>query len=71
MAQFVGNASQQRFEISEHTGREINAPSLQAGKGKFGLVRMKAVAHLQKFLMSENDDGQPFVGIRGVAKVVG
>ena len=60
MAQFVGNASQQRFEISEHTGREINTPSLQAGKGKFGFVRMKTVAHFQKFLVFQNDHGQAF-----------
>ena len=44
VAQLVGNASQQRLEISEHARREVNASSQHAGEGKFGLVRMKAVS---------------------------
>jgi hypothetical protein len=32
---------------------------------------MKALAHFQKFLMFENDNGQPFIGIRDVSKLVG
>ena len=70
VAELMGNASQQRLEISEHAGREVNAPGLQAGKGKFGLVRMKALAHFQKFLVFQNDHSQPFVGVWSVAKLV-
>src|ERR1700730_10550754 len=40
MAELMSNTSHQRLKIPEHTGREVNSPSLQAGKGKFGLVRM-------------------------------
>src|SRR5207244_13572072 len=71
MAQLMRNTSQQRLEIPEHTGREVNAPGLQAGEGKFRLVRMKGLAHSQEFLVFENDNGQPFIGVWGVAKIVG
>ena len=71
MAQLMRNASPQRLEIPEHPSREVNAPRLQAGKGEFGLVGMKGLADCQEFLVFENDNGQPFVGVRGVAKIVG
>src|SRR6266567_4262149 len=48
----MGNASQQRLEISEHTGGEVNAPGQQAGEGKFRLVRMKGLANFQEFLVA-------------------
>jgi len=47
-----GNASQQRLEIPEHMGGEVMRPGLQAGKGKFGFVRMKTLAHFQNFWCS-------------------
>jgi hypothetical protein len=71
VAELMGNASQQRLKIPEHTGREINSPGLQAGEGKFRLVRMKGLAHFQEFGLSENDNGHPLIGIWSVAKVVG
>jgi len=71
VAEFMGNASQQRLKIPEHTGREVNAPGLQAGESKFRLVRMKGLAQLQEFLVFENDNVQPLIGVRGVAKIVG
>ena len=71
MAELMSNTSQQRLKIPEHTGRKINSPSLQAGEGKFGLVCMEGVAHLQEFLVFQNDHGQPFIGVWGVAKIVG
>jgi hypothetical protein len=71
VAEFMCNTSQQRLKIPEHAGREINSPGQQAGKSKFRLVCMKALAHFQKFLMFENDNGQPFIGIRDVSKLVG
>jgi len=67
----MGNASQQRLEIPEHTGGEINSSGLQAGEGKFRLVRMKGLAHFQKFMVFENYNGQPFIGVWGAAKIVG
>ena len=66
----MGNASQQRLEISEHTGGEVNAPGPQAGKGKFGFVRMKGLAHYQEFLVFENDNGQPVIGVGGPTQIV-
>jgi len=71
MAQLMRNASQQRLEIPEHTAREVDSPGLQAGEGKFRLVRMKGLAHFQKFVVFENYNGQPFIGVWGVAKIVG
>src|SRR5207253_7087822 len=71
VAELMGNTSQQRIEIPEHTGREINSSGLQAGEGKFRLVRMKGLAHFQKFVVFENYNGQPFIGVWGVAKIVG
>jgi hypothetical protein len=53
----MGNASQQRLVIPEHTGGEVNAPRQQAGEGKFCLVRMKGLANFQEFLVFENDNG--------------
>jgi hypothetical protein len=70
VAELMGNASQQRLEIPEHTGGEVNAPGLQAGKGKFRLVRMKSLAHFQEFGLFENDNGQPFIGVGGPTKIV-
>ena len=70
MAELMGNASQQRLEIPEHTGGEVNAPGLQAGKGKFGFVRMKGLAHFQEFLVFENDNGQPVIGVGGATQIV-
>jgi len=71
VAELMGNTSQQRIEIPEHTGREINSSGLQAGEGKFRLVRMKGLAHFQKFVVFENYNGQPFIGVWGAAKIVG
>jgi hypothetical protein len=71
VAEFMSNTSQQGLKIPEHTGRKINSPSLQGGKGKSGLVRMKGLTHFQKFVVFENDNCQAFIGVRGVAKVVG
>jgi hypothetical protein len=70
MAQLMGNASHQLLKIPEHTGREINSPALQAGESKFGFVCMKGIAHVQEFLVFENDNAHPFIGIWGVAKFV-
>src|ERR1700730_4511128 len=70
VAELMSNTSQQRLKIPEHTGREINSPGLQAGESKFGLVRMKTLAHFQEFLVFENDNGQPFIGVWGIAKLV-
>jgi hypothetical protein len=56
---------------SPNTGREIDSPGLQTGKGKFGFVRMKGLAHFQKLPVFENHNGQPFIGIWGVAKILG
>ena len=69
VAELMCNASQQRLEIPEYTGRQVNSPGLQAGEGKFGFVCMKGVAQFQEFLMLENDNGHSFVGIWGVAKI--
>jgi hypothetical protein len=70
VAELMGNASQQRLEIPEHTGRQVNAPGQQAGEGKFRLVRMKGLANFQEFLVFENDNGQPLIGVWGVTKIV-
>jgi hypothetical protein len=70
VAELMGNASQQRLEIPEHTGGEVNAPGLQARKGKFGFVRMKTLAHFQEFLVFENDNGQPVMGVGGATQIV-
>jgi hypothetical protein len=70
VAELMGNTSQQRLEIREHTGGEVNAPGLQAGKGKFGFVRMKTLAHFQEFLVFENDNGQPVMGVGGATQIV-
>jgi len=70
MAQLMGNASQQRLEIPEHTGGEVNAPGLQAGKGKFGFVGMKSLAQFQEFLVFENDHGQPVIGVESPTQIV-
>jgi hypothetical protein len=70
VAELMGNASQQRLESPEHTGGEVNAPGLQAGKGKFGFVRMKTLAHFQEFLVFENDNGQPVMGVGGATQIV-
>ncbi len=67
----MGNASQQSLKIGGHTGREVNSPGLQAGEGKFRLVRMEGLAHFQKFVVFENYNGQPFIGVWGAAKIVG
>jgi len=32
---------------------------------------MKGLTHFQKFVVFENDNGQPFIGVWGVAKIVG
>src|SRR5437868_13488029 len=32
---------------------------------------MKGLAHFQKFMVFENYNGQPFIGVWGVAKIVG
>jgi hypothetical protein len=69
VTELMSNTSEERFKIPEHTGREINSPGPQAGKGK--LVRMKGLTHFQEFLVFENDNRQPFIGIRGVSKVIG
>jgi len=71
MAELMGNTKQQRLKISENTGSEVNSPGLQAGKGKLSLVRMKSLAHLQKFLVVENDNSHPSIGVWGIAKIVG
>ncbi len=71
VAELMSNTSEERLKIPEHTGREINSPGLQAGEGKFCLVRMKGLAHFQEFLVFENDNGQPFISVWGVAKIVG
>jgi hypothetical protein len=66
----MGNAPQQRLEILEHAGGEVNPPGEQAGKGKFGFVRMKSLAHFQEFLVFENDNGQPVIGVGGPTQIV-
>jgi hypothetical protein len=71
VAELMRNASHQLLKIPERTGRKINSPGLQAGEGKFSLVRMKGLAHFQEFLVFENDNGHPFIGIWGVTKLVG
>jgi hypothetical protein len=71
VAELMSNTSEERFKIPEHTGREINSPGLQAGKCKFGFVRMKGLAHFQEFLVFENDNGQPFIGVWSVAEIIG
>jgi len=70
VAELMGNASQQRLEIREHTGGEVNAPGQQAGEGKFGFVRMKDPARFQEFLVFENDNGQPVIGVGGFTQIV-
>ena len=65
-----GEPSQQRLEIPEHTGGEVNAPGQQAGEGKFRLVRMKGPANFQEFLAFENDNGQPVIGVGGATQIV-
>jgi hypothetical protein len=70
VAELMGNASQQRLKIPEHKGRQINSPGLQTGEGEFRLVRMKGLAHFQEFGLFENDNGQAFIGVRGVTKIV-
>jgi hypothetical protein len=55
---------------SPEKGGEVNAPGLQAGKGKFGFVRMKTLAHFQEFLVFENDNGQPVIGVGGPTQIV-
>jgi hypothetical protein len=70
VAELMGNASQERLEIPEHTGGEVNAPGQQAGEGKFRLVRMKGPANFQEFLVFENYNGQPFIGVWGVTQIV-
>ena len=70
MAELMSNTSQQRLEILEHTSRQIDSLGLHAGEGKFSLVRMKGLAHFQKFLMFENDNGQPIIGVGGPTQIV-
>jgi hypothetical protein len=70
VAELMRNASQQRLEIPEHTGGEVNAPGQQAGEGKFGFVSMKGPAHFQEFLVFENDNGQPVIGVGGPTQIV-
>jgi hypothetical protein len=70
MAEFMGDASQQRLKIREHTRRKINSPRIQAGEGKVGLMCVKSIAHFQEFRWFEDNNRHPFVGIRSVAKVV-
>jgi len=71
VAELMSNTSQQGLKIPEHSGRKINSPGRQAGEGKFGLMCMKGLTHFQKFVVFENDNGQPFIGVSGVAKIVG
>jgi len=71
VAELMSKTSQQRLKIPEHAGREVNSPGLQTGEGMFRLVRMKGLAHFQEFVVFENDNGQPFIGVWGVAKIVG
>jgi hypothetical protein len=54
VAELMGNASQQRLEITKHTGGEVNAPGQQAGEGKLGFVSMKGPARFQEFLQNPN-----------------
>jgi hypothetical protein len=70
VAELMGNTSQQRLEIPEHTGGEVNAPGQQAGEGKSRLVRMKSLAHFQEFLVFENDNGQPVIRVGGPTQIV-
>ena len=42
VAELMSNTSQQRLEIPEHTGREVDTSGLQAGKGKPCLVGVKS-----------------------------
>jgi hypothetical protein len=57
-----GQASQ---PVAFSTGGEVNAPGQQAGEGKFRLVRMKGLANFQEFLVFENDNVQPVIGVGG------
>jgi hypothetical protein len=70
VAELMGNASQQRLEIAKHTGGEVNAPGQQAGEGKLGFVSMKGPARFQEFLVCENDNGQPVIGVGGPTQIV-
>jgi len=56
VAELMSNTSQQRLEIPEHTGREVDTSGLQAGKGKPCLVGVKSFAHFDEFMMFKNDN---------------
>ncbi len=71
MAELMGNASQQRLEITKHTGGEVNAPGQQAGEGKLGFVSMKGPARFQEFLVFENDAVDLFTTLGQVMFQVG
>jgi hypothetical protein len=71
MAELVGNASQERLNIPEGAGRQVNSLSLQAGEGKLGFVCVKGVAYSEETLMLQNDNGHTFIGVRSVAKIGG
>jgi len=71
MTQLMRNAAQSRIKIREHSGREIDSPGRRIRKSEYGPVGMESAAHLQEFLMLENDNRHRFIGVRGGAKFIG
>src|SRR6266404_2001525 len=53
MTQLMGNAPQSRIRVREHTGREVNSPDRQVGKGERGPVGVKSSPRLQELLLLE------------------
>jgi len=70
VAELMSNTAEERFKIPEHTGREINSPGQQAGEGKFRLVGRKGLANFHEFLVCEDDNGQPVIGVGGATQIV-
>jgi len=71
MTQLMGNAPQSRIRVREHTGREVNSPDRQVGKGERGPVGVKSSPRLQELLLLEDDKSHRLIGIWERTKLIG
>jgi hypothetical protein len=71
VTQLMRDASKSRVKVREHTGREVDSPHRQDGKGQFGPVGTKGLARLQELLMVEDDKSHRLIGIGDGTKLTG
>jgi len=71
MTQLMRNAPQSRGGVREHTGREVNSPDREVGKGKRGPVSVKRTPRLQELLVLEDDKSHRLLGIWERTKLIG